>query len=132
MMLLGSAAGATFPLPATTNVSVNDTAPVSAGYSLRSDGKVSKYENGSESIIGDWIIPSTTASSYEVVATLNSGTLGSGTVGSPLNLGSTRLWSVSASFAGTGESCQLGITIRVSGGGATVATATVNLEANYL
>jgi len=132
MALLGSAAGVTFPLPAITNVLVNDTAPVSAGYSLRSDGKVSKYENGSESIIGDWIIPSTTASSYEVVATLNSGTLNSGTVGSPLNLGSTRIWSVAANTSGTSQGCQLGITIRVSGGGATVATATVNLDANYL
>jgi hypothetical protein len=121
----------TFPLPATTNVSVFDSAPVDAGYSLRSDGAVSKFENGLETIIGDWIVPNTTASSYEVFATLVSGTISSGTTGSPLSLGTTRSWGVSASSPGSNQGCTLGISIRLISSGSQVAAATVTLYAEY-
>jgi hypothetical protein len=121
----------TFPLPATTNVSVTDTAPVEAGYSLRSDGVVSKFENGSETIIGNWISPNTTASSYEVLASLVSGSISSGTTGSPLSLGTTRSWGVAANTSGTNQGCTLGISIRLISSGSQVAAATVTLYAEY-
>jgi hypothetical protein len=122
----------TFPLPATTNVSVTDTAPVEAGYRLRSDGVVSKIENGSETTIGNWIVPNTTASSYEVRATLVSGSVSTGTTGSYLSLGTTRTWGVAANSSGTNQGCTLTIEVRLtSGPGPVVATATVTLYAEY-
>ena len=122
----------TFPLPTPTNISAFDTAPAIAEYNLRSDGVVSKFVNGLETVIGNWIVPNTTASSYEVRATIVSGSLSSGTTGSYLSLGTTRSWAVSANSPGTNQACTLTIEIRLtSGPGPVVATATVNLYAEY-
>ena len=121
-----------FPLPSPTDVFVSDTAPVSAGYQLGSNGTVSIFENGAETIIGKWIDPNVSASSYSVTATLFSGSV-SGPTGSPVSLGTTRTWSVQAFSPGSSQACQLIIDIQLtSGPGPIVATANVGLDATYL
>ena len=106
-----------------------------AGYQLTSGGK--EREGAGNPIlyadINDWVVPNGSAANYEVRATLNSGTLrvGSSATGSWLALSSTRTWSVRRLAAGI-TNADLTIEIRPAGGGATLATANVTLEAEIL
>lgn len=102
-----------------------------ATYTLESDGDVVTATTPlGSSDIGDWIDPKANApSDYEVRATLNSGTLSSGTTGSWLALTSNRSWSV-AQFVNSGSSNAADLTIEIrKGSGATLASANVTLEA---
>lgn len=76
--------------------------------------------------LGDWVIPNGNASLYEVRATLNSGTLSSGTTGSWLALTSTRTWTVTRSVIGV-STANLTIEIRRIGGTTILATAPVDM-----
>ena len=104
-----------------------------ATYTLESDGDVV-----SDSTIfgpvdeGDWITPKANApSDYEVQATLNAGTLTSGTTGSWLALTSNRSWTLTQATVGAADQVDLTIEIR-KGSGATLASATVTLDAERL
>jgi hypothetical protein len=104
-----------------------------ATYTLESDGDVMSATTGGGSVDeGDWIDPKANApSNYEVQATLNGGTLtlGSSATGSWLALTSNRSWSVTQIVnSGSSNAADLTIEIR-KGSGATLATASVNLEA---
>lgn len=68
-----------------------------ASYQLRSDG----FQGRKGVSIGTpWITPQINMSAYECLATVDSGTLTSGTTGSWLNLGTTRSWSKTQSGDG--------------------------------
>jgi hypothetical protein len=117
---------------ALSNVSVSSIGAGSqtATYTLESDGDVM-----SDSTIfgpvdeGDWITPKANApSDYEVQATLNAGTLTSGTTGSWLALTSNRSWTLTQATVGAATQVDLTIEIR-KGSGATLASATITLEA---
>ena len=117
---------------ALSNVSVSSIGAGSqtATYTLESDGDVV-----SDSTIfgpvdeGDWITPKANApSDYEVQATLNAGTLTSGTTGSWLALTSNRSWTLTQATVGAATQVDLTIEIR-KGSGATLASATITLEA---
>lgn len=87
MHALGS--GPTFTVAANTY-----TDPVfgSGSYSLESDGDIVVHSS-TPADVGDWVTPKAFApGAYECRATLNSGTLSSGTTGSWLALTSTRTW----------------------------------------
>jgi len=102
-----------------------------ATYTLESDGDVvTATTDGGSVDAGDWISPKASApSDYEVKATLNAGTLTSGTTGSWLALTSNRSWSVTQIVnSGSSNAADLTIEIR-KGSGATLATASVTLEA---
>lgn len=100
-----------------------------AGYQLNSSGAEQEINNSGTSTFNTWLL-SGAASSYEVMATLNSGTLTAGTTGTWLNLGSTRAWTVvrTSNTAGS-NSANLTIQIRPAGGGAVLDTAGVTLTA---
>ena len=104
-----------------------------ATYTLESDGDVMSATTGGGSVDeGDWIDPKASApSDYEVQATLNSGTLTSGTTGSWLALTSNRSWSLQRVTVGAADTVDLTIEIR-KGSGATLASATVTLDAERL
>lgn len=104
-----------------------------ATYTLESDGDVVSSTTTLGSIdIGDWISPKSAApSDYEVRATLNSGTLTSGTTGSWLALTSNRSWTLTRIAFGPADQVDLNIEIR-KGAGAVLATATVTLDAERL
>ena len=101
-----------------------------ATYTLESDGDVVTATTPGGSIdAGDWIDPKANApSDYEVRATLNSGTLTSGTTGSWLALTSNRSWTLTQVTVGVATQVDLTIEIR-KGSGATLASATVTLDA---
>lgn len=101
-----------------------------ATYTLESDGDVVTATTPlGSSDIGDWIDPKANApSDYEVRATLNSGTLTSGTTGSWLALTSNRTWTLGRVTVGVADQVELTIEIR-KGSGATLASATVTLDA---
>ena len=112
------------------NVSSIGAGSQTATYTLESDGDVM-----SDSTIfgpvdeGDWITPKANApSDYEVQATLNAGTLTSGTTGSWLALTSNRSWTLTQATVGAATQVDLTIEIR-KGSGATLASATITLEA---
>jgi hypothetical protein len=101
-----------------------------ATYTLESDGDIVRFTTplGSGDI-GDWISPKSAApSNYEVRATLNSGSLTSGTTDSWLALTSNRSWSLTRVVVGAADQVDLTIEIR-KGSGAVLATATVTLDA---
>lgn len=99
----------------------------SASFALESDGDIIASEGFGNVDVGDWISPKASApGSYEVRATIVSGSLSSGTTGSWLALTSTRTWVVSRSSPGY-SSCVLTIEIRLSG--TVLDTTTVTLEA---
>ena len=67
-------------------------------YALESDGDIMAATTGAATDVGDWITPKASApGAYEVRATLNSGTLATGTTGSWLALTSTRTWTTAVS-----------------------------------
>jgi hypothetical protein len=104
-----------------------------ATYTLESDGDVVRATTPlGSSDIGDWIDPKANApSDYEVQATLNAGTLTSGTTGSWLALTSNRSWTLTRATVGAADQVDLTIEIR-KGSGATLASATVTLDAERL
>lgn len=104
-----------------------------ATYTLESDGDVVTATTPGGSVdAGDWIDPKASApSDYEVRATLNAGTLTSGTTGSWLVLSSNRSWTLTQAAVGAATQVDLTIEIR-KGSGATLASATVTLDAERL
>lgn len=101
-----------------------------ARYTLESDGDIISFRTSVGAVdIGDWISPKEAApGTYEVRATVVSGSLSSGTTGSWIALTSNRTWVVSGSIGGGESSCVLTVEIR-KGAGSTLASATVTLQA---
>lgn len=103
----------------------------SASYSLNSSGAGAGIGSSSAADAGTnanwtWLL-SGLNSSYQVRATLISGTLSSGTTGSWLTLNTTRTWSVTT---GTFKSATLTIEVRRISDGVICDTATVTLTAS--
>lgn len=104
----------------------------SASLVFRSDGTVDSVTNTNGTVqidaSTDWIIPNSAApGSYEVQATLNSGSLTSGTTGSWLALTSDRTWTVSRSGVGTSSA---NLTIEVRLGTTVLDSGTYTIEAS--
>lgn len=105
------------------------------GYQLTNGGKEQGGTGSAGGIvysnIGDWVLPNGSAALYEVRATLNSGTLTSGTTGTWLSLGTTRTWTVERSAVGS-SSASLTIEVRLIGGSTVLATGNVNITADVI
>lgn len=101
-----------------------------ATYTLESDGDVMTATTPGGSVdAGDWIDPKASApSDYECRATLDAGTVSSGTTGSWLALTSNRSWTLQQVTVGAATQVSLTIEIRKASG-ATLASATVTLDA---
>ncbi len=115
------------------DVSDTQSSPATAmsTITVRSNGTVEKTENTTTTQVDastDWVRPASLASSaFEVMATVNSGAVQSGTTGSWLNLGSNRAWSCTRNVNGT-ASANLTIAIRHNGG-AVISSNTYTLSA---
>ena len=72
------------------------TSPADANITVtfKSDGSIEKTAGVTVTDLGDWISPTINMANYSIKATLNSGTLTSGTTGSFLSLASDRSWNV--------------------------------------
>ena len=108
--------------------------PSSASVSLafKSNGDVELITGVGTTQVGKWVIPTGLAGAgYEIRATLNSGSFGTGTMGSWLGLGSNRTWANSQSGSGvtTGNAT---FEIRNAASLAVVASGSITLTANVL
>jgi hypothetical protein len=103
-----------------------------AGVTFRDDGTVVQDKNGNTSVLENWAAPTQSGlgSSYEVRATLQSGTTPSGTLGTWLSISTNPTWSLTAT-SGTAKNCDLLIEVRPNGGAVLdSATYSLNAEAN--
>lgn len=114
-----------------SNTSVTSTvigSTATAGYELTSGGDIrGTTADNTMSDIGDWIAPKTNMADYEVVATLLSGSL-TGTFGTPLSLGTTRIWQLAQASAGTSTGSML-IEIRRISDSVVMDSATISFDA---
>lgn len=99
-----------------------------ATFRLYNDGRQSKATTGGESFFQDWLTPGTNAALYEVKATEISGTVSTGTVGSYIDLGTTRSWSRSA--GSTDQIVTLKFDLRRVGSSVILITSTFSIEAD--
>lgn len=107
-------------------IGVASFATATASYQIANDGKV---RDQSGAILESWLT-SGSASSYEVYATLTSGTLSSGTLTTWLNCGTSRTWSVVNSARDNSViSAVIVVQIRDVATHTVQATATISLSA---
>lgn len=103
------------PLITLTDQAVSEDTPGAAAlaqYSVNASGAVQETTiGGGTATLESWITPALGMSNYEVRATLNSGTLDSGTTATWLNCGTTRSWSCQRLSIGS-QSANLTIEIR--------------------
>lgn len=115
-----------------TNQSITDSniGGASATYSLTAAGLVQSVTTISgTNTLELWASEgSFTSSQYEALATITSGTLTSGTVGTAVNLGSIQQWSITSAIVGT-KTTIFTIVIRPAGGGTAFTTASITLNA---
>lgn len=99
-------------------------------YQLTSAGVENIFTTSSGlSAIGNWITPTGAAGgNYETRATLNTGTLSSGTTGAWTALSSTQTWSVVQSGVGS-KNCNFTVEIRATSSGTVLSSAVVDLTA---
>lgn len=127
--------GPTFQLPGPYNMAAEAPSINLAvcGFQLTAAGEIQIREGGSFNSIGTNWLTSGVASDCECLVTMNSGTVSTGTVGSWLNLGTTRAWTASDSniSAGSLKQCSFTVQIRKVGTTSPVASTTVSLSSNY-
>lgn len=103
-------------------------ADASASVIFNNSGQQQQSVNGSTTNLGPWLL-SGSAASFEIFATLNSGTLTSGTTGAWLNMGSTLTWTTTRTNNAAGTtSGSLTFQIRPVAG-SVAATGNVTLSA---
>ena len=120
------------PTYTVTDITVSPT-NASAQFQLQSDGDVARITvttgGGGTVDVGDWITPiSAAGANYEVRATVNSGSLTSGTTGSWLALSSTRTWTLTQTTVAS-SACELLIEIRNTSTTIVMDSSTVTLQA---
>lgn len=130
--ILSTIGGPRVSLSASYNVGDTSISPInaSATFSLENDGDVTKTTGGGGTTdLGDWISPAAAAgANYECYATLNSGTLTSGTTGSWLALNLTRSWNLQRTTVGP-SSVSLTIQIRNAASLVVLASTDVTITA---
>lgn len=109
--------------------------PAEVAFYVNSDGTVEVTTFGSGVVDNyNWITPTTGSTTYFVRATLNSGSLNSGTTGTWLALTSNRVWSVYKDESSAGsQTADLTIAIASDSGGTDiVVSANVSLQAEVI
>jgi hypothetical protein len=105
------------------------SSPATAGYRVNSDGF--DYENiqGVYTALTQWATPTSVGGNYEVFATLNSGTLTSGTTGSWIATSTNPTWTRSNGVVGTTQLVNMTMQVRATGTATVLDTWTIDLEA---
>ena len=134
LTLLGAGGGAsavTINLSPQLFFAINFGAPASAAYQLNSSGNAEYSENGGAyGLLEAWCIPAAQAVNYECYATLVSGSLTSGTLGTWLALSSSQSWSVVQNFLGTADAV-INVGIRRVSTTTILASADIEMNAEY-
>lgn len=102
--------------------------PASAGYRVGSDGFAYEFINGTSTALYQWVTPTSVVGDYEIYATLSSGTLNTGTVGSWIPASDNEIWVKTQSITGTGIT-ELVMDVRKIGTATILDTWSVQLEA---
>jgi hypothetical protein len=129
--LVAASANYEFTVPVTIQLSdrtIRDTAigTAVAVYRVQSDGRISDGTSTLES----WLVGAGTNSDYEVMATVTSGTLSSGTTGSWLNCGTTQTWSkINNDSNNSVQTAVIGVSIRRASDSTVMDSATITLSA---
>lgn len=97
-----------------------------AQFRLRQNGQAQKDEGGGFTLLETFVNPPAATPNYECRATLNSGSLTSGTIGSWEAITTPRTWSLTRSLVGD-EQAQILIEIRAIGGSTVLDSATIDL-----
>lgn len=112
----------------TADDSVSSPASATCSFRLTNAGLIQSLNTGGTTELGAWISDTSLAGNYEVRATLVSGTLSGGTVGSYEVLSSTRTWFVTRSGSGSKE-CTFTVEIRKTGTGTVLDSSNVTITA---
>lgn len=126
---LNAGGGGSVQLTDQTVIKAGSFGTVTAGYRINSSGEAESRKNGTYAWLETWLL-SGSASGYDVKATVTSGSLSSGTTDTWLNCGTSREWYVQNSIPGTSIACTFTVELRPTGGGSTLDSATINLQAD--
>ena len=110
-------------------ISSNQSGPATAGYRVNSDGFDYQNVQNVYSALTQWVTPTSAGGNYEVFATLNSGTLTTGTTGSWIATSTNPTWTRSNGSVGTIVFVNMTMQIRATGSGTVLDTWTIDLEA---
>ena len=100
----------------------------SAGYQINTNGFDYQRINGADTLLSQWVTPSSAGGNYEVFATVTSGFLSSGTTGSWVATSGSPLWVKTQAVPGN-SIVTLSMQVRATGTGTVLDTWTVTLEA---
>lgn len=103
--------------------------PATMRYALWANGYAYGIYTFSTPLLEQWVTPTTAASDYEVLATITSGTLSSGTTGVWLALTSDRTWTVYKATAPS-KVCIFRVDIRRIGTVTILDSATISITAS--
>ena len=101
----------------------------SAGYRVDTDGSDYQVINAVDTSLIQWVNPPSAGGDYEVFATVVSGTVSSGTVGSWVATSTSPFWTRVAAIAGTITIVELSMEVRKVGTATILDTWSVRLEA---
>lgn len=103
-MFLGSASTSTITAQSVVAEATGDDS-ATAGIGFLADGRQTIRANDSITVVGNWVVPSSTAAEWEIRAVLNSGiTPTTGAIGTWLALTSDRNWALTSSLLGDANS----------------------------
>jgi hypothetical protein len=129
MMLLSGGGDRVKISNATITDSLSSTA--SSTYQLTSAGVINSITNSSGTAsLGNWVVPGTSASNYEALVTVTSGTLTTGTAGTWQALSTTRSWSRNRTTTGI-TIAVITVDIRLVGTTTVLTTASITLSAEF-
>lgn len=113
-MMLGSGTGSSITAQA---VFVNEisTGSVSVSVTFSPNGTQFTTVNGSNTVVGKWVLPELTADQWEIRTTLVSGTTPSGTLNTWQPVSVNRTWGLSVSVPGVTAECILTFEFRKVG-----------------
>jgi hypothetical protein len=123
----GKSAGATVNF-IDVSVIATSSGGASAGYRVNPNGFDYQSVNGTFTSLSQWVTPTSAGGNYEILATIVSGSVSSGTIGSWVATSGTPLWVRSQPTVGT-SIVELSMQVRATGTGTVLDTWSVTLEA---
>lgn len=101
----------------------------SAGYRIDVDGTDYQVVNAVDTALIQWVSPPSSGGDYEVLATIVSGSVSSGTIGSWVATSTSPFWTRVAAIVGTINIVELSMEVRAVGDTTVLDTWSVRLEA---
>lgn len=132
MMMLGSGGDLVKIFNAAISSSSTSPTNASAAYRISSTGSIDSVRSpeGTTSL-GSWVVPTTSASKYEAMATVTSGTLTTGTTGSFISCAASPTWTRAATTTvGSPFEAIITVDIRLIGTTTVLTTASITLTAD--